>query len=159
MDITTLDYVLLAAIGVLAIIGLFKGFSGWMGTVVGVAVAAVAGYFAFGYCMLAASSCPWVSGPFVRLAAAILDLFLTLLVFGLVRRLAVRFFSFLLPQPLDALTGMTGGFFLGLVLTVLLAGTAFFEGCPLTEGFLASHSRIVRMAASVLEARLEATSK
>lgn len=159
MDITTLDYVLLAAIGVLAIIGLFKGFSGWMGTMVGAAVAAVAGYFAFGYCMLAASSCPWVSGPFVRLAAAILDLFVMLLAFGLVRRLAVRFFSFLLPQPLDALTGMTGGVFLGLVLTVLLAGTAFFEGGPLTEGRLASHSRIVRIAATVLEARLEAASK
>ena len=159
MDISTLDYVLVAAIGVLAIIGLFKGFSGWMGTVTGAVASAVAGYFAFGYCMLAASSCPWVSGPFVRLAAAMLDLFVTLLALGLVRRLAVRFFSFLLPQPLDALVGLTGGIFLGLVLTVLLAGTAFFEGGALTEGFLASHSRIVHAAATVLEARLEGSSK
>ena len=45
------------------------------------------------------------------------------------------------------------------VLTVLLAGTAFFEGGALTEGFLASHSRIVHAAATVLEARLEGSSK
>jgi len=159
MDITTLDYALLAVFGVLAIIGLFKGLSGWLGTVTGAVASAAVGYFAFGYCLLAASACPWVSGPFVRLAAAVLDLLVTLLAFCLVRNLARRFFSFLLPQPLDALIGLAGGIFLGLLFAVLLAGTAFFESGPLTEGFLASHSRIVHMAATALEARLEGSSK
>ena len=54
---------------------------------------------------------------------------------------------------------LTGGILLGLLLTVLLAGTAFFEGGALTEGFLASHSRIVHAAATVLEARVEGPSK
>ena len=159
MDMATLDYVLLAAIGVLAIIGLFKGFSGWMGIFAGAVVSTVVGYLAFGYCMSAAAASPWVSGPCVRIAAAVLDLLAALLAFCIVRILVKRFFSFLLSQPLDALVGLAGGVFLGMLLTVLLAGTAFFEGGALTEGFLASHSRIVRMAATVLEARLEGLSK
>ena len=159
MDLTVVDYVLLAAFGVLAIIGLFKGLSGWLGTLIGAAAATIVGYFGFGFCLKAAMACPWVSGPFVSLAAAILDFLVGLVVFGLARRLAVKFFSFLLPQPLNAIVGMAGGLFLGLVLAVLLAGTAFFEGKRPTEGFLASHSRIVRIAAVALEARLEGCSK
>ena len=93
---------------------------------IGAAAATVFGYFGFGYCLKAATACPWVSGPFVSLAAAILDFLVGLIVFGLTRRLAVKFFSFLLPQPLNAIVGMVGGLFLGLVLMVLLAGTAFF---------------------------------
>ena len=159
MELTAVDYMLLAAIGTLAIIGLFKGLSGWLGTLSGAAAAAIVGYFGFGFCLKAATACPWVSGPFVSLAAAILDFLAGLIAFGLARRLAVKFFSFLLPQPLNAIVGMVGGLLLGVVLAVLLAGTAFFEGGKLTEGFLASHSRIVRIAALALEARLEGCSK
>ena len=119
MDVTAIDYVLLAVIGTLAIIGLFKGLSGWLGTLTGAASATVFGYFGFGYCLKAATACPWVSGPFVSLAAAILDFLVGLIVFGLARRLAVKFFSFLLPQPLNAIVGMVGGLLLGLVLLVL----------------------------------------
>ena len=155
MDLTVVDYVLLAAFGVLAIIGLFKGFSGWMGTVIGAVASAAVGYFSFGYCLSLVAASPWVSGPCVRIAAALLDMLVALLVFCLVRNLAKRFFSFLLPQPLDALIGLAAGIFLGMVLAVLLAGTAFFEGGRLSEGFLPSHSRIVRIAAVALEARLE----
>ena len=158
MDLTVVDYVLLAAFGVLAIIGLFRGFSGWMGTVIGAVVSAAVGYFSFGYCLSLAAASPWVSGPCVRIAAALLDMLATLLMFCLVRSLAKRFFSFVISQPFDALIGLAGGIFLGMVLTVLLAGTAFFEGGRLTEGFLASHSRIVRIAAAALEARLEGPS-
>ena len=71
--VTAFDYVLLAAIGTLAIIGLFKGLSGWLGTLTGAAAATVVGYFGFGFCLKVAMACPWVSGPFVSLAAAILD--------------------------------------------------------------------------------------
>ena len=54
MDVTAFDYVLLAVIGTLAIIGLFKGLSGWLGTLTGAAAATVFGYFGFGYCLMAA---------------------------------------------------------------------------------------------------------
>ena len=155
MDVTTFDYVLMAVIGTLAIIGLFKGLSGWLGTLTGAAAATVVGYFSFGYCLKAATACPWVSGPFVPLAAAILDFLVGLIAFGLARRLAVQFFSFLLPQPLNANIGLLGGMFLGLVLTVLLAGTAFFEGVSLPEGFLARHSCLVHAVATVMASRLE----
>ena len=158
MDVTALDYVLLAAIGALAIIGLFKGLSGWLGTLTGAAATTVVGYFGFGYCLKAATAFPWVNGPFVPLAAAILDFLVGLIVFGLARRLAVKFFSFLLPQPLDAIVGLLGGTFLGLVLTVLLAGTAFFEGVSLSKGCLARHSRLVHAVATVMASRLEGLS-
>ena len=143
MNVTAFDYVLLAVIGTLAILGLFKGLSGWLGTLAGA---------------VAATACPWVSGPFVSLAAAILDFLVGLIAFGLSRRLAVKFFSFLLPQPLNAIVGMLGGLLLGLVLMVLLAGTAFFEGVSLPEGFLARHSRLVHAVATVMASRLEGPS-
>ena len=155
MDLTTFDYVLLAAIGTLAVIGLFKGLSGWMGTLAGAGAGSLAGWLGFGWCLAAAANCPWVTGPFVRLAAALLDFLLALIAFGLVRRLAVKFISFLVPQPLNALIGMAGGLFLGGVLAVVLAGTAFFEGCALEDGFAASHSCLVRVAARALDAHLE----
>ena len=41
MDVTAFDYVLLAVIGTLAIIGLFKGLSGWWGTLTGAGAAVV----------------------------------------------------------------------------------------------------------------------
>ena len=158
MDLTMFDYVLVAVLGTLAIIGLFKGLSGWLGTLIGAAAATVVGYFGFGFCLKAATACPWVSGPFVSLAAAILDFLVGLVAFGLARRLAVKFFSFLLPQPLNAIIGLLGGMFLGLVLTVLFAGTAFFEGVSLPEGYLARHSRLVHAVATVMASRLEGLS-
>ena len=87
-----------------------------------------------------------------------MDFLVGLIVFGLSRRLAVKFFSFLLPQPLNAIVGLLGGMFLGLVLTVLLAGTAFFEGVSLPQGFLARHSRLVHAVATVMASRLEGPS-
>jgi hypothetical protein len=53
---------------------------------------------------------------------------------------------------------MVGGLLLGLVLLVLLAGTAFFEGISLPQGFLASHSRLVHAVATVMASRLEGSS-
>ena len=155
MYFTAFDYVLLAVIGTLAVIGLFKGLSGWLGTLIGAVAATAVGYFGFSCCLKAAAACPWVSGPFVSLAATILDFLVSLVVFGLVRCLVVKFFTFLLPRPLNAIIGMGGGMFLGFVILVILAGTAFFEGVPLTEGFLASHSRMVHAAASILDSKLE----
>ena len=58
----------------------------------------------------------------------------------------------------DAIVGMLGGVFLGLALTVLLAGTAFFEGVSLPKGYLARHSRLVHVAATVMASRLEGPS-
>jgi uncharacterized membrane protein required for colicin V production len=155
MEITTFDYVLLAIVGALAVIGLFKGFSGWLGTLTGAAIATLAGYLCFGYCHAAAVACPWVSDSFVQVAAAVLDFLLSLIVFGLVRLMAVKFFSFLLPQPLDAIIGMIGGLLLGGVLVVLLAGTAFFEGGNLKDGFVAANSGIVHFVASAIDNYLE----
>jgi len=155
MELTTFDYVLLAVFGALGVIGLFKGLSGWLGTLAGAGAGALVGWLALGHCLAAAAACPWVSGPFVRLAAAVLDFLVGLIAFGLTRKLAVKFISFLVPQPLNAIVGMVGGLFLGAVLAVLLAGTAFFEGVPPTEGFVAGHSRIVRIAAAAIETRLE----
>ena len=159
MDLTTIDYVLLAVIGALAVIGMFKGLSGWLGTLTGAAVGTAAGYFAFGYCLAIVDGTHWVSGPFVRLAAAVLDFLVGLVAFGLARRLAVKFFSFLVPQPLNAIIGMGGGLFLGLMLAVILAGTAFFEGGALADGFLATRSRIVHFVAMTMESRLEGRDK
>ncbi|MBR4654956.1 MAG: hypothetical protein IKO72_16485 [Kiritimatiellae bacterium] len=161
MYLTTLDWVLLFPIGALAVIGLFKGLSGWLGTLAGGAAAAAASYLLLGPCQSAAAACPWVSGPFVRVAAGVLDFLAALIAFGLVRRLTVRFLSFLLPQPLNALVGLAGGLLLAAGGLMLLAATAVFEGGtgPLADGFLASRSHLVNLAAKVLDSRLEGAAR
>ena len=155
MDVTTFDYVLMAVLGALAVIGLFKGLSGWLGTFVGLTTAICVGYFGFGCCFSFTVKSQLVSEAFVPVAAAVMDFLVSLIAFGFARLVSKRFFSFLLPQPLDAIVGMLGGLVLWTVVVVLLAGTAFFEGGKLSDGFIASKSRIVHRTASAMDVHVE----
>ena len=148
---TSLDWGLVAVWAAFVCIGLFKGFSGWLGTLSGAAVATATSVFAFPFWLAQASA---YAGASARPVAFVIDFILGLVVFGLTRRLVARFVSFLVPQPLNALLGGLGAFVLGAGLIALLAATAILEGVPLRDGFVASHARLVHVAAGVLEQRM-----
>lgn len=155
MELTRLDYVLVAILGALAVIGLFKGFSGWLGTIVGLVAVTFVAPLLFGPCMVWAAGCTFLGGASVMPVGVIIDLVLSLIVFGLVSKLVVKFVGAILPQPFNALVGAASGLLLGSVVVVLLAGTAFFEGGALQNGFVAANSRIVHFAAQLIDAHLE----
>ena len=155
MELTTVDYVLAGLLAGLAVIGLFKGLSGWLGTIAGLAAAFVVAPLLFATCIAWASGFAFLGGAFLMPVAVIIDFVLSLIVFGLVRKIVVKFVSALLPQPFNALVGAASGLLLGSVVVVLLAGTAFFEGGSLQNGFVAAHSRIVHFAAQLIDAHLE----
>ncbi|MCQ2392228.1 MAG: CvpA family protein [Kiritimatiellae bacterium] len=149
------DYVIAAVVGGCVIIGLFKGLSGCLGTLAGAVAAAVATTLAFGTLFTFAGTFTFLAGNgFQRPAAFVLNFILGLIVFGLTRRFVVKFVSFLVPQPLNAIIGGIGGLCLGLALVGLLAGSAVLEGVRFEDGFVAAHSQIVRLVATQLDARL-----
>lgn len=155
MELLPLDYVLAAVAGFLLIVGLFKGLSGWLGTIAGTAAAAAAGTMGFGLCKSAAAACSFVTPPLLVPAAMVLDFLGSLIVFGIVRRIVARFVNFLVPQPLNALLGMLGGALIAAVIAALLAASAMFEGCELDEGLVARHSNVVKAVAEALEPMVE----
>ena len=155
METTAFDYALLAGIGILAAVCAFKGLSGLTGILAGCCAAIAAWIFLLGPCLHAVVASGLVSGALVRIAAAGLDLILSVVAFGIAHRLARRFLSFLVPQPIDALAGMAIGLGAGAIALAILAATAFLEGTVPSKGFMASHSRLVGIAAPVVEASLE----
>ncbi len=96
MDLTVLDYAILAVSAAGLVVGLFIGVSGALAFLAGVVTSALAGYFAWAPLAQAIHSRP----------LAILALIVgALLVFGLVRFLVKKFVHGLVAQPGDAILG------------------------------------------------------
>lgn len=155
MELLPLDYVLAAIAGFFLIVGLFKGLSGWLGTITGTAAASVAGMMGMELCRMAVAECSWIAPSLATPAAMVLDFLGALIVFGIVRRIVAKFVNFLVPQPLNALLGMLGGLFISIVIAALLASTAMLEGCALEDGLAARNSNLVKIVAGVLKSTLE----
>lgn len=120
---TSLDWVLVGGTAGLAVLGLFLGFAGQVGTVAGFAAAAAAGYFLFG----AAQQCAYAMGFSAATAmvpAVVVDAVFALLVFGLARLLVKRFVQGCLGAFANSLLGAAVGLAAGVVAIVLLAGFA-----------------------------------
>ena len=134
----------------LAVVGLFRGFSGTLGTLSGTASAVAVGFFSWSVSLSLAGRC--VSSPSaVRLVAGVLDFTFALVAFGLVRRLVAKFVSFLVPQPLNALLGAACGLVLAAFSVLLLASIGFVFGGRAGDGPFADSSRIVALAAGWLD--------
>ena len=103
MELTVLDWVLFGVTAFFIVVGLFRGFSGQLGSFVGIAVALVAGYFLFAPVRAMVAAGNWVTGSAAQSGvAAGLDFIVVLIAFGLVRRAVAKFVSFLVPQPMNA---------------------------------------------------------
>lgn len=128
MELLPADYALCGLTLVLAVTGLFRGFSGTLAFVLATASAVFAGMFGWAY------SASFTPELWMRAAGTIVG---TLLVFGLVRLLVKKFVNGLLAQPSDAVFGMAIGALCGAVVLVAWA----------YSGLYPEYSNLVRVVA------------
>ncbi len=144
MGVAPLDWILLGVAALLAVLGLFRGLSGQLGSLVGIVGALAVGYFAFSPIMGMVRSGGWVEGDAAQKSlAAVLDFVSALVAFGLLNRVVAKFVSFLVPQPMDALAGCAVGLFKGAVVVGALVGVGIVQTGRFSQGFFASRSAIV----------------
>lgn len=126
MDFQLADYVIAGLTIILAILGLFRGFSGTLGFIAGAASAAATGVLVWN---LSASFTPvwWIR--------AVATLVAVLLVFGIVRWAVKRMVNGLLHQPTDSLCGFLIGVMTGLGIVTVWA----YSGLYLDYSVLASN--------------------
>ena len=113
------DYALCGITIVMAVLGLFRGFSGTLGFVLGAVAAAFAASFGWA-CSASFTEVAWQRGAGVLVA--------TLLCFGIVRLIVKKLVNGLLAQPSDAILGCLIGVALGgLVLAAWAYSGAYLE--------------------------------
>ena len=106
------DYVICGITVVMAVLGLFRGFSGTLGFVLGAVAAAFVGSFGWAY-SASFTEVAWQRGAGVLVA--------TLLAFGIVRLIVKKLVNGLLAQPSDAIFGFLIGAALGVLILVAWA--------------------------------------
>ena len=121
------DYALCGLTIVMAVLGLFRGFSGTLGFVLGVIAALVTASFGWTY-SASLTAVVWQRGAGVLVA--------TLLAFGLVRLIVKRLVNGLLAQPSDAIFG----FLIGAALGVLILVAWAYSGAYLEYSTLAKEA-------------------
>ena len=122
------DYALCGITVVMAVLGLFRGFSGTLAFVLAAIAAAFAGSFGWAY-SASVTNVLWQRGAGV--------LVVTLLAFGFVRLVVKKLVNGLLAQPSDAILGFLTGAALG---AFILAAWAF-------SGAYLEYSTLARAAA------------
>ena len=119
------DYVLCGITVVMAVLGLFRGFSGTLGFVLGAVAAAFAASFGWAY-SASFTDVAWQRGAGVLVA--------TLLTFGIVRLIVKKLVNGLLAQPSDAIFGFLIGAALGVLILLAWAYSgAFLEYSSLAQ--------------------------
>ena len=119
------DYALCGLTIVMAVLGLFRGFSGTLGFALGAIAALVTASFGWTY------SATLTAVMWQRAAGALVA---TLLAFGLVRLVVKKLVNGLLAQPSDAIFGFLVGAALGgLVLVVWAHSGAYLEYSTLAK--------------------------
>ena len=156
MDLTVIDRVIFAVALFFMVVGLFKGFSGQLGSLVGMVAALSVGYFLYSPIKGFVVDGNWVSGDTAQGAVAgIMDFVATLVVFGVVRRLVAKFVSFLIPQPMNAIAGALIGLLKSFVIVGVLAGVGVLQTGRFSEGFFAARSTFVKMAGGVADSYMQ----
>ena len=119
------DYVICGITVVMAVLGLFRGFSGTLGFVLGAVAALFAGSFGWAY-SASLTAVAWQRGAGVLVAV--------LLVFGIVRLVVKKLVNGLLAQPSDAIFGFLIGAALGVLILVAWAYSgAYLEYSTLAQ--------------------------
>lgn len=155
MAFTVLDYVICGLAVLPVVIGLFRGFSGELGSIAGFVAGAVAGFALYdlaGKCV-AMSGCTLDPGA-RRLVVGVVDFVFALVTYGAVRYAVAKFVSFLVPQPTNALLGLLGGVVKAVVLLALLTGVGFMKPGTYSQNFLVEYSQVIRLLAGWADAYL-----
>ena len=121
------DYALCGITIVMAVLGLFRGFSGTLGFALGAVAAAFAASFGWAY-SASFTDVAWQRGVGVLMA--------TLLAFGIVRLIVKKLVNGLLAQPSDAVFG----FLVGAALGVLILAVWAYSGVHLEYSTLAKEA-------------------
>ena len=132
LELLPADYALCALAIVMAVTGLFRGFSGTIGFAAGLAAAVCCGSFAWPY-SATLSEVVWQRAAGTLVAV--------LLAFGLVRLVVKKLVNGLLAQPTDALMGCLVG-------TVLAVGVVLGWGW---SGLYLEYSTLASTAAQYLD--------
>ena len=111
------DYALCGLTIVMAVLGLFRGFSGTLGFVLGAIAALFTASFGWTY-SASLTAVVWQRGAGVLVA--------TLLAFGLVRLIVKKLVNGLLAQPSDAVFGFLIGAALGVLILVAWAHSGIY---------------------------------
>ena len=151
MGLTGLDFAICGVAAALAVIGLFRGFSGTVGILAGAMVCAVLGPFSWPVALNLSAMCI-PSGIASMVLAGVFDFVFVLIAFGITRRIAAKFVSKMVPQPLNALLGAMCGLMLASLVVVLLAATGLLTGFCAKDGFFAERSKVVAQAAEWIDA-------
>jgi uncharacterized membrane protein required for colicin V production len=160
VNLSHLDWFLVAVTAFLTVVGLFKGLSGQLGSLVGMVAGVAAGYLLFDPISGFVSGGNWVSGDVAQKAlAGILDLVVALVVFGVVMRIVAKFVSFLIPQPMDAVAGGFVGLLKSLIVVGLLAGVGLVQTGRFSMGFFADNSALVKMAGTMADSYMYGVSR
>lgn len=109
-DLSMGEIAFFAVIGVGVVIGLFRGLSGGLGTVGGLAAAIAAGWAVLDPIAAFISGRNWFQDALaIRAVSLVADGIIGLVVFGVVRRLIEKFVRFLVPRTLDSVLGGVAG--------------------------------------------------
>ena len=156
MELTVIDWIIFAVTAFFTVVGLFRGFSGQLGSLVGMVVALAAGYFLFAPLKGIVVGGNWVSGETAQNAVAgMADFVIMLVAFGIVRRIVARFVSFLVPQPMNAIAGALIGLLKSVIVVGLLVGAGLLQTGRFSEGFFAAHSTFVKFAGTLADSYMQ----
>lgn len=160
VDLTVIDWIIFAVAAFFTVVGLFRGFSGQLGSLVGMVTALGAGYFLYSHVKGFVAGGNWVSGEAAQNAlSGVIDFAVMLVVFGLVRRVVAKFVSFLVPQPMNAIAGGLIGLVKSVVVVGLLAGVGLIQTGRFSDGFFAARSTFVKMAGSLADSYMQGAAR
>ncbi len=151
--LTNFDYVLLAFIGAGMITGLFKGFSGHLGTFTGLVAGLAVGYFCYAFAIEIADELDIEPESMERTAAVAIDFAMGLITFGFVRIITTKFVSFLMPQPMNAILGGIIGTAIVIIGIGATVGTGIIRPSgDVNAGIFPADSVIIKNVAMVVDA-------
>ena len=160
MELTVIDWIIFAVTAFFTVVGLFRGFSGQLGSLAGIAAALAAGYVLFVPVKGFVVGGNWVSGETAQNAVAgIADFVVMLVVFGVVRRIVARFVSFLVPQPMNAIAGALIGLLKSIIVVGILVGVGLVQTGRFSEGFFAAHSTFVKFAGMLADSYMQGAAR
>ena len=117
IEMLPMDWVLAGFVLSMAVMGLFRGFSGTLAFMAAIAAASVAGFKAW---ELAPN---WLGQLWMCGAATLI---VVLIVFGIVRLIVKKIVNGILAQPSDAIFGFVAGAVAGLVVIFVWAKTGIY---------------------------------
>jgi uncharacterized membrane protein required for colicin V production len=160
VDLTALDWALFALTAFFTVVGLFQGFSGQLGSLAGLAAALIAGYFMFAPLRAMVTAGNWVTGAAGQgVVAGVIDTVVTLIAFGVVRRIVAKFVAFMVPQPMNAIAGGLVGLLKGMVAVCILTGVGFVQTGKFSESYFAAHSSFVRAMGAIADSYIQGAAR